>query len=196
MRYGDVVAVRGVDLDLAAGEVTALMGRNGSGKSSLLWAIQGSGKRQSGIVDVGGSDPKTLSAARARARSSVSCPQTPADLLYLETVRAELRPGRRRIARLVVAAGARAARPARARVSPTRCTRATSRRGNGSRSCSPCNCAPRRRSCCSTSRPAGSTTKPSARSCGSSTGSQPKAGPWSSRPTTSSSSRPRPIGSS
>ena len=57
VRYGAVVAVRGVDLDLAGGEVTALMGRNGSGKSSLLWALQGSGPRQSGTVDVGGADP-------------------------------------------------------------------------------------------------------------------------------------------
>ena len=30
---------------------TALMGRNGSGKSSLLWALQGSGPRQGGSVD-------------------------------------------------------------------------------------------------------------------------------------------------
>ena len=45
---------RGVDLDLAGGQVTALMGRNGSGKSSLLWALQGSGPRQAGTVDVEG----------------------------------------------------------------------------------------------------------------------------------------------
>jgi energy-coupling factor transporter ATP-binding protein EcfA2 len=89
VRYGDVVAVRGVDLDLGAGEVTALMGRNGSGKSSLLWAIQGSGKRQSGLVQIDGQDPKTLSARRARALVGL-VPQTPADLLYLETVKAEL----------------------------------------------------------------------------------------------------------
>jgi energy-coupling factor transport system ATP-binding protein len=89
VRYGEVVAVRGVDLDLGAGEVTALMGRNGSGKSSLLWAIQGSGQRQSGLVQIGGHDPKTLSARRARALVGL-VPQTPADLLYLETVRAEL----------------------------------------------------------------------------------------------------------
>ena len=38
VRYGDVVAVGDVDLTLRPGEVTALMGRNGSGKSSLLFA--------------------------------------------------------------------------------------------------------------------------------------------------------------
>jgi energy-coupling factor transporter ATP-binding protein EcfA2 len=89
VRYGDVVAVRGVDLDLAADEVTAVMGRNGSGKSSLLWALQGSGKRQSGLVQVDGKDPKNLSARAARTLVGL-VPQTPGDLLYLETVAAEL----------------------------------------------------------------------------------------------------------
>ena len=45
VRYGAVLAVREVDLDLSTGEVVALMGRNGSGKSSLLWALQGTGAR-------------------------------------------------------------------------------------------------------------------------------------------------------
>jgi len=85
VRYGAVTAVRGVAVDLRAGEVTALMGRNGSGKSSLLWALQGSGPRQSGTVDVGGADPKAQSPARARALVGL-VPQTPADLLYLDTV--------------------------------------------------------------------------------------------------------------
>jgi len=88
VRYGAVVAVQGVDLDLAAGEVTAVMGRNGSGKSSLLWALQGSGPRQTGTVDVDGVDPKTLPAAQARAVVGL-VPQTPADLLYLDTVAEE-----------------------------------------------------------------------------------------------------------
>ena len=39
-----------VDLDLHPGEVIALMGRNGCGKSSLLWALQGSGLLTSGTV--------------------------------------------------------------------------------------------------------------------------------------------------
>src|SRR5690606_27096794 len=50
--HGRTVAVRELDLSLSAGTITALMGRNGSGKSSLLWALQGSGARRSGRVTV------------------------------------------------------------------------------------------------------------------------------------------------
>jgi energy-coupling factor transporter ATP-binding protein EcfA2 len=89
VRYGDVAAVRGVDLELRAGEVAALMGRNGSGKSSLMWALQGSGRRQAGTVEVDGRDPKALSASDARSLVGL-VPQTPSDLLYLNTVDAEL----------------------------------------------------------------------------------------------------------
>ena len=88
VRYGDVIAVRGLSLELAAGEIVALMGRNGSGKSSLLWALQGSGPRQAGTVDVGGADPKQQKPAQARRRVGL-VPQTPSDLLYLGTVRLE-----------------------------------------------------------------------------------------------------------
>ncbi|EMD25897.1 ABC transporter ATP-binding protein [Amycolatopsis azurea] len=88
VRYGPKVAVREVDLTLRAGEVLAMMGRNGSGKSSLLWAVQGSGPRQGGKVTVGGKDPKTLSSAAARKLVGM-VPQTASDLLYLQTVAAE-----------------------------------------------------------------------------------------------------------
>ncbi|MGW4055161.1 ABC transporter ATP-binding protein [Streptomyces sp. NPDC004779] len=93
--YQGVPAVREVDLDLRGGEVTALMGRNGSGKSSLLWALQGSGPRKAGSVAVGeagepGSrDPRKVSAAEARRLVGL-VPQTPTDLLYLESVKQEL----------------------------------------------------------------------------------------------------------
>jgi energy-coupling factor transport system ATP-binding protein len=91
VRYGPVVAVRAVSLVLRSGEVTALMGRNGSGKSSLLWALQGAQRRVAGAVSVApsGTDPAALSAAEAR-RVVGLVPQTAADLLYLDTVRAEL----------------------------------------------------------------------------------------------------------
>ncbi|MEV4599597.1 ATP-binding cassette domain-containing protein [Amycolatopsis sp. NPDC049253] len=90
VRYGGVVAVRGVDLRLGRGEVVALMGRNGSGKSSLLWALQGSGPRSGGTVDVLGADPAAVRPRVARSRVGL-VPQTPSDLLYLDSVAAECR---------------------------------------------------------------------------------------------------------
>ena len=96
VRYGDLVAVREVDLELVGGEVVALMGRNGSGKSSLLWALQGSGRRSGGTISVGGADhggsggadPATLPPGAARELVAL-VPQTPTDLLYRTTVATE-----------------------------------------------------------------------------------------------------------
>ncbi len=86
--HGRLVAVDDVDLTLRPGSITALMGRNGSGKSSLLWALQGSGARVSGSVAVDETDPAELRPA-ARRRVVGLVPQTPADLLYLDSVDAE-----------------------------------------------------------------------------------------------------------
>jgi energy-coupling factor transporter ATP-binding protein EcfA2 len=83
--HGQTFAVRRLDLDLGAGRVTALMGRNGSGKSSLLWAMQGSGRRTAGRVDVAGTDPVALAPTGRRALVGL-VPQNAADLLYLETL--------------------------------------------------------------------------------------------------------------
>ncbi|HNM96920.1 MAG TPA: ATP-binding cassette domain-containing protein [Marmoricola sp.] len=88
VNYGTTRAVADVTVSLAAGTVTALMGRNGCGKSSLLWALQGSGPRRSGEVMVDGADPHALSAKQRRARVGL-VPQTPSDLLYLPTVAQE-----------------------------------------------------------------------------------------------------------
>ena len=93
VRYpGDVLAVARVDLDLHPGEVTAMMGRNGCGKSSLLWALQGSGVLTSGTVRAtrasGTVEPRTLAAGERRSLVGL-VPQTAADLLYLDTVGAE-----------------------------------------------------------------------------------------------------------
>lgn len=86
--YGALTAVDGLDFELHGGEVTGLMGRNGAGKSSLLWALQG-GVRSTGTVEVDGRDPRPLSAAAARALVTL-VPQTAGDLLYLRSVGAEL----------------------------------------------------------------------------------------------------------
>ncbi len=89
VRHGAVVAVREVDCTLRAGEVVALMGRNGSGKSSLLWALQGTGERQGGTVRVDGADPRDLPPDRARHVVGL-VPQSASDLLYLDRVGDEL----------------------------------------------------------------------------------------------------------
>jgi energy-coupling factor transporter ATP-binding protein EcfA2 len=88
VRHGATRAVRGVDLAVRAGEVVAVMGRNGAGKSSLLWALQGQGPRSGGTVRIAGADPADLPPGEAR-RHAALVPQSPADLLYLPTVAEE-----------------------------------------------------------------------------------------------------------
>lgn len=62
-----VVAVDGVDLDVAAGEVVALCGPNGAGKTSLLDCVSGMRRPDAGTVRVLGSVPwRAGPATRAR----------------------------------------------------------------------------------------------------------------------------------
>ena len=52
--YGPVVAVRGVDLDVFAGECVAICGDNGAGKSSLIKVISGAEEATSGTISLRG----------------------------------------------------------------------------------------------------------------------------------------------
>lgn len=56
VRYGDLVAVDGVDLAVAPGEIVALLGASGSGKSSLLRGIAGLEPLSAGRVCWGADD--------------------------------------------------------------------------------------------------------------------------------------------
>ena len=71
------------------------MGRNGSGKSSLLWALQGSGQAPRRRGEHRRPDPAALDDAERRTLVGL-VPQNAADLLYLETVAEELRDERGR----------------------------------------------------------------------------------------------------
>jgi simple sugar transport system ATP-binding protein len=52
--FGAVVAVRDVDLDVAAGSVHALLGENGAGKSTLMNVVYGLHRRDAGTIEVDG----------------------------------------------------------------------------------------------------------------------------------------------
>lgn len=54
--YGDVVAARDISFNVAAGEITALVGANGAGKSSTLFSIMGLVPLARGSVAVDGVD--------------------------------------------------------------------------------------------------------------------------------------------
>ncbi len=58
VRYGDVVAVRGLDLQAYAGQVVALLGRNGAGKTSTVETLEGYRPSAEGAVAVLGFDPR------------------------------------------------------------------------------------------------------------------------------------------
>src|SRR3712207_5061398 len=59
MRYGDVVAVDGIDLTVARGTITAVLGPNGAGKTTTLETCEGYRKPQHGTVRVLGLDPQS-----------------------------------------------------------------------------------------------------------------------------------------
>ena len=55
--YGDLEAVRGIDLEVHSGEVFGLLGPNGAGKTSTVEILEGLRPRSSGEVTVLGFDP-------------------------------------------------------------------------------------------------------------------------------------------
>jgi ABC-2 type transport system ATP-binding protein len=66
-RYGDIEAVRGLDLEVRTGEVLAFLGPNGAGKTTTVEILEGFNPRDAGEVEVLGSDPARADGAwRAR----------------------------------------------------------------------------------------------------------------------------------
>jgi ABC-2 type transport system ATP-binding protein len=57
--YGDVHAVRGIDLNIEQGEIFSILGPNGAGKTSTVEILEGFRTRDLGTVSVLGFDPNT-----------------------------------------------------------------------------------------------------------------------------------------
>ncbi len=88
--YGSVTAIDDIDLAVDKGEVLVLMGRNGSGKSSLLNALSGGRKPTRGSVEFVGRDPSSMRPA-VLIRLVGHVPQDPGLLLYGDSVSGECR---------------------------------------------------------------------------------------------------------
>ncbi|MEL0019564.1 MAG: ABC transporter ATP-binding protein, partial [Rickettsiales bacterium] len=54
--YGNIEALRGVDIDVEAGKIVTLIGANGAGKSTLLMTICGNPRAQAGRIEFDGTD--------------------------------------------------------------------------------------------------------------------------------------------
>src|SRR5262245_29323557 len=54
--YGKIEALKGVDIDIKAGEIVALIGANGAGKSTLMMTIFGRPRARSGRIEFDGRD--------------------------------------------------------------------------------------------------------------------------------------------
>ena len=54
--YGKIEALKGVDIDISAGEIVALIGANGAGKSTLMMTIFGNPRAREGTITYTGRD--------------------------------------------------------------------------------------------------------------------------------------------
>ncbi len=89
--YGQVHAVRGVDLSIPAGEIFALLGPNGAGKTTTVEILEGFRGRDAGEISILGFDPQTQGYAARQWRDRIGIVLQSAadagDLTVIETVK-------------------------------------------------------------------------------------------------------------
>lgn len=105
-RYGNVVALDGIDLSIHRGEVLALLGPNGAGKSTSIGLLLGLIRADSGTASLFGRDPQDIQARRRIGvmLQSASLPPT-LKLRELLTLTASYYPAPRGIAECAALAG-------------------------------------------------------------------------------------------
>ncbi|EGD55968.1 ABC transporter ATP-binding protein [Gordonia neofelifaecis] len=87
--YGDLRVVWDVSLDVYPGRVTALLGRNGAGKTSTLRAISGLNKVHGGTITMGGTDLSGVAPHR-RVRRGMAYVQEGKRVFHKQTVEQNL----------------------------------------------------------------------------------------------------------
>src|SRR3954469_24242275 len=93
--FGGVRALRGGSFDLLAGEVHALVGEHGAGKSTLIKVLTGAHRPDAGTVEIGGHPVSDLDPLRAKALGVAAVYQQPAlfpDLTVAENIALALEP--------------------------------------------------------------------------------------------------------
>ena len=84
--YGHIEAVKGISMELRAGEITALVGANGAGKSTTLLALSGLLKPVRGTVEFEGEDITRLAPNQIVQRGVVQVPEGRAILTTLSVL--------------------------------------------------------------------------------------------------------------
>ena len=75
VRYGNIEALKGVNIDVKEGKVVAILGANGVGKTSLLRTISGLVSPQSGTIRVMGKEIAKLDAEKIAALGIAQSPE-------------------------------------------------------------------------------------------------------------------------
>lgn len=88
LSYGKKEALQKISLNLHSGEIIALMGRNGAGKSSLIKVVTGLLPPSEGSVTLQGRPIAEIEPEERAARIGY-IPQEPGDILYLQSVAEE-----------------------------------------------------------------------------------------------------------
>jgi branched-chain amino acid transport system ATP-binding protein len=101
--YGNAVVISDIDLALRAGESLAVLGRNGTGKTTLVNTIVGVTRHRGGTITLGGRD---ITAARPESRARAGLGWVPQErnifrsLTVEENLTAVARPGAWNVARV------------------------------------------------------------------------------------------------
>ena len=75
VHYGGIHALRGINLEVADGQIISLIGANGAGKSTTLKSIMGLVNKTSGTIEWNGKDITNLATRHVVKEGIVLCPE-------------------------------------------------------------------------------------------------------------------------